>query len=69
MLGGLVLDLVDDVLDAVDVRREIFDGGVGNETAGVDDHVMSANGGGRGGGGGRHGDRRKREKSRAKRRN
>ena len=67
MLGGLVLDLVDDVLDAVDVRREVFDGGVGNETAGVDDHVMSANGGG--GRGGRHGDRRKREKSRAKRRN
>ena len=67
MLGGLVLDLVDHILDAVNVGREIFDVCVGNETARVDDHVMSGNGGG-GGGRGRHGDRRARENPRAKRR-
>lgn len=45
LLGGLILDLVDNILGAVDIGRQIFDRGVGDEAARVHDYVMSGHGG------------------------
>lgn len=49
LLGGLVFDLIDDVLRAINIGRHIFDGGVGDESARIYDHVMGRHGGGGGG--------------------